>query len=55
MDVITIEKNTYEMMRDHFNKFINEIKQLCETSQHKKWLDNQDVCLLLQISKRTLQ
>lgn len=56
MNVKAIEERAYEMMKMHFEAFIKEIEQLCESSPTiNKWLDNQDVCLLLKISKRTLQ
>lgn len=56
MEIISIEKRAYEAMKDRFNAFITEVNALCETSHiDGEWLDNQDVCLLLQISKRTLQ
>lgn len=56
MNVIPIEEKAYEMMKNHFIRFTCELKQLCECTQtNNKWLDNQDVCILLKISKRTLQ
>lgn len=56
MNVKAIEERTFEMMKMHFEAFVKEIEQLCESSPTvSKWLDNQDVCLLLKISKRTLQ
>jgi hypothetical protein len=56
MNVIAIEEKTYEVMKRHFDLFVKEIEQLCGgINMESKWLDNQEVCLLLQISKRTLQ
>jgi hypothetical protein len=56
MDIIAIEEKAFEVMKMHFENFVNEIRQLCETSKIKEeWMDNQDVCMILKISKRTLQ
>ena len=56
MNVIAVEERAYEVMKKHFVLFVKEIEQLCgEINMDGKWLDNQEVCLLLQISKRTLQ
>ena len=56
MDVIAIEGRAYETMKKHFDSFVKEIEQLCgESHKNDNWMDNQDVCILLQISKRTLQ
>ena len=54
--VIIIEQGAYEMMKKHFDVFFKEIELLCgESNINKNWLDSQDVCMLLHISKRTLQ
>jgi hypothetical protein len=56
MDIIAIESKTFEQMKQHFKEFSEQIKELCGDGQGKeKWLGNDDVCQLLQISKRTLQ
>ncbi|MFT3739586.1 MAG: helix-turn-helix domain-containing protein [Breznakibacter sp.] len=56
MEVIAIESKTFELIKDRFEGFAKQIKQLCNHDQpNNKWLDNQDVCNLLNISKRTLQ
>lgn len=56
MNVITIEEKAFKMMKRCFETFAREIEELCASSKvNEKWLDNQDVCQLLQISKRTLQ
>jgi len=56
MNIIAIEEKAYNEMNDHFNHFVKEIKDLCgDISENKKWLDNQEICQLLNISKRTLQ
>ena len=56
MDITAIESRTFEQMKERFKDFSRQIKQLCGDNQEKeKWLGNEDVCQLLQISKRTLQ
>ncbi len=47
MEVISIERSTYEELLTSFNSFVD--KGLGD------WLDNQDVCQILNISPRTLQ
>lgn len=58
MEIVMIEARTYEAMMSKFEQFIRRVDVLCR--QHmdygtKKWLDSQEVCILLDISKRTLQ
>lgn len=57
MEIVTIEKQA-------FNILINTLESLCEAineidarcnKKMSKWLDNAEVCQLLDISKRTLQ
>ena len=56
MNIIAIEEMAYEAMKKHFDRFVKEVEQLCgESHRNNNWMDNQDVCMLLQISKRTLQ
>ena len=56
MDIMAIESKTFEQMKERFKDFSRQVKNLCEDNQNKeKWLGNDDVCSLLQISKRTLQ
>ena len=56
MEVIAIEDKTFELIRERFEVFAKQIKQWCGTEQaNSKWLDNQDICALLNISYRTLQ
>ena len=47
MEVITIEKKTYEAMMERFRILTAKVDALCRESDEKrmgKWLDNQDVC-----------
>lgn len=58
MEIVTIEKKTFEAMLSNFEYLGDKIEKVCRTlgdKKLKKWLDNQDVCQLLGISKRTLQ
>ena len=57
MEIIAIEKKTLEAVERAFERFTLRMDELCmgHTKQLSKWLDNEDVCRLLGISKRTLQ
>ncbi len=58
MEVITIEKKTFEEMTAKFDEFVNRVERICHRNSAKgmgEWLDNQDVCRILNISSRTLQ
>ena len=58
MEVINIEAGAFEAMMNRFEAFTQKVENLCGYHQDKslnRWLDNQDVCRLLNISKRTLQ
>lgn len=56
MDIIAIEEKTFEQMLQRLADFSKEVKELClDGKANTEWLDNQDVCNLLSISKRTLQ
>ena len=56
MDIVAIESKTFEQMKERFEDFTRQVKILCGDNQNKeKWVGNDDVCSLLQISKRTLQ
>ena len=59
MEVIAIQKSALDRMK-------NELKELLEMTERatrkytpifkeEKWLDNQEVCLIMNITKRTLQ
>lgn len=57
MDIISIDASI-------FNSLLSELKSLAAEAQNisnsedyrlQKWLDNQDVCQILNVSKRTLQ
>jgi hypothetical protein len=57
MEIINIEARIFEAMAERFEQFVKRVEILCvrKDKSLQKWLDNQDVCLLLNISKRTLQ
>jgi hypothetical protein len=57
MEIVNIEKRTFEAMIARFEQFVKRIDALCGRKDKglQKWLDNQDVCRMLNISKRTLQ
>ena len=58
MEVISIERSTYEELLTSFNSFVAQMRAMADRGMDKKlgnWLDNQDVCQILNISPRTLQ
>ena len=57
MEVVTIEKRTFSYVCERFTEFAKQIESLCSTHTQKveNWLDSQEGCLLLGVSKRTLQ
>jgi 3-methyladenine DNA glycosylase Tag len=57
MEVVMVEARTYEAMMSRFEEFVEKVDALCRRhgNERKKWLDSQDVCIILNISKRTLQ
>ena len=58
MEVISIERSTYEELLTSFNNFVLQMKAMAGRGTDKQlgeWLDNQDVCQILNISPRTLQ
>ena len=58
MEVISIERSTYDELLTSFNSFVLQMKAMAGRGTDKRlgeWLDNQDVCQILNISPRTLQ
>ena len=58
MEIISIERSTYEELLASFNSFVTQMKTMAGRGTDKRlgeWLDNQDVCQILNISPRTLQ
>lgn len=58
MEIVSIEKRTLEAMVARFNRFVSRMEVICQRHGEKRmseWMDNQDVCRMLNISPRTLQ
>ncbi|MFR9496349.1 MAG: helix-turn-helix domain-containing protein [Rikenellaceae bacterium] len=58
MEIVNIEKKTFELLLSQFDKLASITEMLYSKERDKsleEWLDNQDVCTILNISKRTLQ
>lgn len=58
MNIISIEERAYQMMIARVQTLADRVEEFCESrgdKSLKKWLDNQDVCDILNVSKRTLQ
>ena len=58
MEIISIERSTYEELLTSFNSFVIKMKEMANRGKDRRlidWLDNQDVCQILNISPRTLQ
>lgn len=58
MELVSIEKKTFEAMVAKFDHFVRRMDAICLRHGEKKmteWMDNQDVCQMLNISPRTLQ
>ena len=58
MEIVSIEKKTFEAMVAKFDRFVSRMDIICQRHGEKtmgEWMDNQDVCRMLNISARTLQ
>lgn len=59
MEVVAIQKSTLEEMNDELRELLemtdNATQKYIPIFKKEKWLDNQEVCVMLNISKRTLQ
>ena len=58
MEIVSIERKTFEAMVAKFDSFVCRMDGICQRHRDKsidKWMDNQDVCRMLNISARTLQ
>ena len=58
MEIVSIERKTFEAMVAKFDCFVSRMDIICQRHGEKtmgEWMDNQDVCRMLNISARTLQ
>ena len=58
MEVVVIEKATFERTLSGFEDFAKKVERLCREHEdlgEREWLDSDDVCKLLCVSPRTLQ
>ena len=58
MEIVSIERRTFEELVAKFDRFVSRMDTICHRQYEKKmseWMDNQDVCRMLNISPRTLQ
>lgn len=58
MEVISIEARTYEAMMKRFQataQRVADLRKRSESKDLKEWLDSQDVCEILGVTKRTVQ
>lgn len=58
MEIVSIEKKTFEEMKERFGSFSQRVRELCaryRPPEKMNWMDGADVCEKLGISKRTLQ
>ena len=57
MEIVTIEKKTFELWKQRFENFVGRVDAFCVPLRRKrdKWLDNCETCRLLNVSARTMQ
>ena len=58
MELVVIEKNAYLQLKlqiESLSAQIESVKKKIVPVEMEKWLDVQEVCLVLNISKRSLQ
>ena len=58
MEIVSIERQVFERMVAKFEAYVRRVDEICRDNDEKRmggWLDNQDVCRMLDISPRTLQ
>ena len=58
MEIVSIERKTFEELVAKFDRFVCRMDAICHRHGEKtmsEWMDNQDVCRMLNISPRTLQ
>ena len=50
MEIVSIERKTFEAMVAKFDRFVHRMEAICQRHGEKKmseWMDNQDVCRML--------
>lgn len=57
MEIINVESKAFEAMVKRIEELTQKVETMYQNSRKEKirWLDGQDVCLMLRISARTLQ
>lgn len=55
MEIKMIEGRTFDRLQQCVNDLLEKSRKFDSLQVQKEWLDNQEVCLLLGISLRTLQ
>lgn len=58
MEIICIDRQTFEELHVRLCEFEERLTRVCRPDKDlglKNWLDNQEVCEVLRISKKTLQ
>lgn len=58
MELICIDKRTFDELCVRFQGFEERVMRLCRPTVDlglKNWLDNQEVCEILRVSKKALQ
>ena len=58
MEIICMEKQTFDELVVRLSMIEKKVTGICSQTKDaalKKWMDNQEVCGILRISKRTLQ
>jgi len=58
IEIVNIEKTAYDKFVGQFERFVKKMTEMGNRGTNKclgDWLDNDEVCKILKISKRTLQ
>ncbi len=59
MEVVAIQKSALDKIKNELKELLNltenATKKYTAIFKEEKWLDNQEVCLMMNITKRTLQ
>ena len=58
MELVTMESEVFKTLRAEINEIkerLDDFKKKSETPLSEKWLDNSEVCQVLNISRRLLQ